>query len=69
MMEVGDPQFEVGPEMLHFWFKIIYFWLFWVFSLHATFSVVSGGPLLVAVLGLPIVVVSLVEPRALGAWA
>ena len=59
----------VGPEMLHFWFKIIYFWLFWVFLLHATFSSGERGPLLVAVLGLPIVVASLVEPRALGTWA
>ena len=55
--------------MLHFWFKIIYFWLFWVFLLHATFSSGERGPLLVAVLGLPIVVASLVEPRALGTWA
>ena len=31
MMEMGHPQFGAGPEMLHFWFKIIYFWLFWVF--------------------------------------
>lgn len=51
--------------MLHFWFKIIYFWLFW--GLHAChLSLGVDGALFAAVLWLPNVVVFSVEPRALG---